>query len=409
MKKNLLFVAGLLICMSSIAEDKLIVEPVTIPQGGMAEVSVILDNPNTQYAGFQFQLTLPEGVDIVKEGDEAVVNIGDRLSGNSFKNFSVTAKLISTTETKYQILGYQTTTVAFPGTTGCIMTIPLEASSELEVGTTVSATMTIVQVSDPVSVSYDLPDVSFDINIDEPGLKFDENSSKLPIYNNGDKANITMKRTIKAGEWSTIVLPFTLTQDKAKSAFGEDVQLAVFKGFEVDYGDDEENVVPLEIKIILEEYTLGARKSMTGGKPFLIKTSKDIESFTAEDVTLSSEVTDTEAKDEWETEGKLTGTFIKTKIPADGLFLNGNHFWYSTGNTNVKAFRCWFELGAVLDKDTDFGARITMHFDDNEASGISDMTGRQLTEDRYFDLQGRPVLKPANGVYIKDGKKVVVK
>ena len=48
----------------------------------------------------------------------------------------------------------------------------------------------------------------------------------------------------------------------------------------------------------------------------------------------------------------MTGTLVKTTIPADGLFLSDNKFYYSAGKTNIKAFRCWFELDAVLDKST---------------------------------------------------------
>lgn len=413
MKKNLLFVLGLLASMSSMAEDKLTVEAVTIPQGGSAEMSVVLENPDTKFAGFQFELTLPTGVDIAKEDDEAIIGIGDRLSGTSFKNFTITATPIKSDDESqtYQILGYQTVTAAFPETTGCIMTVMLKANSDLAIGTKLTATLTKVQLSDPESVSYDLADVPFDIIIDEPGLKFDENSSKLPLFKGGDKADITMIRTINPDEWSTIVLPFNLTKTNAEAAFGEDVKFAKFNGFVVNYGDDESNVTPLDITINLTEYSIPARGSLPGGTPVLIKTSKKVEKFSLKGVTLVSTVTD-EVKDEGtETglKGKLTGTFVKTTIPEDGLFISNKKFWYSTGLTNVKAFRCWFDLDAVLDKETDFGARVTMLFDDNEASGINDMMGGQYTEGKYYDLQGRPVQKPANGIYIKDGKKVVVK
>lgn len=43
------------------------------------------------------------------------------------------------------------------------------------------------------------------------------------------------------------------------------------------------------------------------------------------------------------------------------------------------------------------------------ATGINDNHRETRTGNRYYDLQGRHVMKPANGLYIKDGKKVVVK
>ena len=44
-----------------------------------------------------------------------------------------------------------------------------------------------------------------------------------------------------------------------------------------------------------------------------------------------------------------------------------------------------------------------------EETGISDMNRETVTNNRYFDLQGRRVAQPTKGMYIVNGKKVVVK
>ena len=44
-----------------------------------------------------------------------------------------------------------------------------------------------------------------------------------------------------------------------------------------------------------------------------------------------------------------------------------------------------------------------------EETGISDMNRETITNNRYFDLQGRRVAQPTKGMYIVNGKKVVVK
>ena len=216
-----------------------------------------------------------------------------------------------------------------------------------------------------------------------------------------------MKRTITADTWSTLVLPFTLTKAKAEAAFGSDVQLAEFTGFEVDYGDDEDNVVPLGITINFTTYTMTSKKGLNGGKLFIIKTSKDISSIEANDVSLVSTVTDVEKTDEYDTSGKFTGSLIKTTVPEDGLFLNRNKFWYSTGNTEIKAFRGWFELGAVLNKATDFEVKMYI-FDDDEVTRIDGIDSEQQATDNVYDLSGRKVSKPQHkGVYIVGGKKIL--
>lgn len=222
---------------------------------------------------------------------------------------------------------------------------------------------------------------------------------------------------VNAGEWSTIVLPFTLTQSQAKVAFGNNVQLAEFTGFETEYDeDDDEDVIPNSITLKFSTYTMSVRKPMGGGKLFLIKTDKKIESFNADDVKLVSSVTDVEKADSWGTPGKFTGTLVKTKVPADGLFLSGGKFWYSTGKTNIKAFRGWFELGAVLDKETtEFNANINFVIDDEPTSvdGIPAVVTH--AKGAVYNLQGQylgsdiSVKNLPAGIYIVDGKKMVIK
>ena len=47
---------------------------------------------------------------------------------------------------------------------------------------------------------------------------------------------------------------------------------------------------------------------------------------------------------------------------------------------------------------------------DGEAIGIELIDNQQMTNDDYYDLQGRRIVKPTkNGVYIKNDRKVVVK
>ncbi len=242
-------------------------------------------------------------------------------------------------------------------------------------------------------------------------IKFDESNSYLPDYTAGVSKNVYMKRTIKANEWSTIILPFTLSKTKAEAAFGSDVQLAEFTGFEVDYGDATEHFIPLGIIINLSPYTMTTTRGMTGGKPFLIKTSSNIESFEAQSVKLTDIVNDANEEDDNGTPGKLTGTFVKTKIPENGLFISENKFWYSTGQTNVKAFRCWFELDAVLGVEMEFDtSRISMSFDD-ETTGIGYNKRETTNNNQWYTLDGRKLDKKptAKGVYVKEGRKVVIK
>lgn len=412
MKKSILFALGLLVCIGCMAADKITVAPVTVQQGGTGVLSINLSNPDTEFAAFQFRLTTAEGISIAKDGDNLLVEKGERLAtDNAFENFNITTSAVSTTV--YDFLAYQLQTAAFPGTDGTIVKITLADDGSHDVGTTLQCTLSNIEVSDPESNSYDLENVTFTVTIGEPDdgrIHFDENATKLPTYTAGEKGNVTLKRTIKANQWSTLVLPFTLTKANATDVFGSDVEFAKFDGFVVDYGDDEENITPLGITINFTEYTIPARGGkLVGGTPVLIKTTKDIEEINFDDVTLTEIVTGESKDDEYGTPGKFTGSLVKTTVPADGLFIADNKFWYSTGATNIKAFRGWFELDAVLDKETtNWGVKLNFVLDNNPTA-IDSIDG-ELRNGQIYDLGGRKISKPTQkGIFIVNGKKVAVK
>ena len=406
MRKKLILLFTLLANSMILFADGLTIGDVVIPKGGQGMIVVNYQfDVAEQYSGWQFSLYMPEQVSTVKSAKgTSLFNAGSCHD----ESYTITSSYSEGVD-GYVALSLETSPIT--GTNDMLISIPVEAIDNLEVGTSYQASLKDIQFGnkDGIHTSF-FDDVTFTITIGEPDdgrIKFDENAVSLPSYTAGEKGDVSMIRTIKAGQWSTIVLPFTLTKAKAETIFGSDVQLAEFSGFEVTYAD-EEDLSPDAIAINLSAYTMTAKKGMTGGKPFFIKTSKDIESFEADDVTLFREITDVSKADEYDTPGKLTGTLVKSKIPADGLFISDNKFWYSTGNTNVKAFRAWFELGAVLNKDTDFGSRISMVFDDDTTTGISSLSPSLSQGERaVYDLQGRRVDEPkAKGIYIVNGKKI---
>jgi hypothetical protein len=46
---------------------------------------------------------------------------------------------------------------------------------------------------------------------------------------------------------------------------------------------------------------------------------------------------------------------------------------------------------------------------DQVTSGIREIVNRQSVNCKWYDLQGRRVLQPGKGIYIRDGQKVVIK
>ena len=390
----------------SAIDNVVYMEPATYPAGSQQTLSIKMKN-TVGIQTVQFDMVLPEGVTVVKDEDDfALINLSTaRTTVKKMDSFS--AAHIS--GTRYRVFINSNGGYTFDGTDGEIVQVVVNIDASVA-NTSLPVVFEDIVLVDTGSNGFETARVETTLTIegvDDGRLHFDENSTSLPSYTAGEKGDVTMARTIKAGEWSTIVLPFTLTKTVAEGIFGNDVELAEFSGFAVDYGDDEDNVTPLAITINFTTYTMTARKPLTGGKPFLIKTSKDISSFEADEVTLTGAVTDVTKADEYETSGKFTGSFVKTQVPADGLFLNDNKFWYSTGKTNIKAFRGWFALDAVLDKETDFGVKFNF-FLDGQPTHIDEMVNGQSSNGKWYDLSGRKLTQPrTKGVYVIDGKKVI--
>ena len=402
----------------STMDNLIYVMPLTAAQGDQSVDLCFAMKNSVEIRGFQMKVFLPEGVTAAKSstGKFQYTLNADRLPEGhdqqavfSEHESDEGAYILVTCNSQYD--------ERFSVGDGQVMTFKVNIADDMELGDYPVIIREMKLSETDISRYYVTAYVESTLTIEENDgrIHFNETSTSLPIYTAGDKGDVTMNRTIKANQWSTIVLPFTLTKAKAEAAFGSDVQLAEFSGFTVDYGDDDENVTPLGIVVNFSTYTMSAKKPMTGGKMFLIKTSSEITSFEADDCTLVAAVIDTEKTDEYDTAGKFTGSFVKTKVPADGLFIADNKFWYSTGETNIKAFRGWFELGAVLDKETDFGAKVFFSIDDEPTSvdglavGAMRQQGDVYTLDGLYVGRDIPTNRLKKGIYIVNGKKVVIK
>ena len=255
---------------------------------------------------------------------------------------------------------------------------------------------------------HDVADDDFTITIAEAAdlrTLLDETSITVPAAATG--VDVRVKRTIKAGEWSTICLPFAMTAEQVKTAFGEDVKLGDFNGTESEI-DDADKVVGITARF-------GDVTAIEANHPYIIKVSKAISEFTVDAVDVIPE--ENEAYIEFDN-GKIGsrrvvysgfyGTYhADTELDEFTLFLSDNKFWYSTGLTRMKAFRAYFAFLDVLTEVEEAGAPVYISFGgDTTRLDLMNIDGE---DSNYYDLNGRVVKTPQHGVYIKNGKKVIVK
>lgn len=201
-----------------------------------------------------------------------------------------------------------------------------------------------------------------------------------------ENANITLKRTIKAGNWNTIALPFDLSDAETTAAFGSDAQVATCT--ETPNGNNS-----------IIAFNVAADAAITANVPVLLKTSTAGTSYSFDAKTIKAG----EAKQEG-TNFDFVGTYAALTTIAEGdYFIGSNQLWKSTGATTIKGTRAYLKAKTA-------GARIANFLiDGDEATGIQTVNAKAQKSEKLYNMNGQEVKKAAKGLYIKNGKKMVVK
>ena len=385
MKKYLLTLLSFLTIQTIVfATNTVEVKPLSISKGGTAKLEIQLENSD-EIKAFQFNLVLPDGITVTN------VEKSERLPDGIVLNYNG----LSTPNT-YRIIGYQHGNTAFSGTSGCFVYVTLSASDALTVGSNLTGYISEISLTVIPTAEYEAEGSSFEITIvepEDPWVTLDENSTTLPEASDGE-TEIKVKRTLKANQWNTICFPFAMTKVQKNEVFGEDVELATYGEYEI--AEDGINVLFDKVR---------STKGIDANKPYIIKTSKDISEFMITSIIVPCNNAPFEGDEEI---GFFYGTLkAGGKVPANCLFLNGGDFWYSTGQSNIKAFRGYFEFVDVLASLENAASNAKMVFR-GETTDIKDVTVETANDDMY-DLQGRRIVNPDKGVFIKNGKKVVIK
>ena len=415
MKKYLMMLLLLGALCPVSAQETISVEDIQLPQGDKAALVVDMNfNAEHDYVSYQFTVSLPEGVTLdADQYGKAAYTLPDNQPSALFTvDFPVSSSIFKC---------YSSPSTVIAAHTGTLVSIPIVADESLPIGTKLTGHLTGIVFSHADAVAAHFDDVEFNIEITEKMTILDENATTLP--GDAEDVKVCVRRTITAGAWSTICLPFAMNEAQTKAAFGDDVQIADFTGCEVTL-DEEENVT--DIQVNFQPVT-----AMEANHPYIIKVKESLTEFTADGVDIIVEEEPTVDCDEYRTGSgtrkdpyvyhynSMVGTYMsETEVPELCLFLSGNQFWYSTGATKMKAFRAYFDFYDVLTAvEAGAGARpaLQLNFND-EATGIGDVShlndkGEMINDKSYYTIEGVKLLgEPSQrGVYIVNGKKVVVK
>lgn len=211
-------------------------------------------------------------------------------------------------------------------------------------------------------------------------------------FNAQNDVDVQLKRTLSPEYWNTFCVPFTISADVIKEKFGEGTQVCTF-------GSMEGTVM-----------NFAHSTSIEAGKPYIVKPTKEVvnPSFTGVNIEATA------AKQVGANGYFMQGIYsVKTDLTTDGtnLFLgDGNKFYKPLGTTTakMKGMRAFF----IVPQGTNFAAlRANI---DGATTAIDELTTvvEQPTDNRIYNLQGQFVgtsFEGLHGVYVQNGKKVLVK
>lgn len=204
--------------------------------------------------------------------------------------------------------------------------------------------------------------------------------------------DVQLKRSLTPAQWNTFCVPFTISKDVITEKFGAGTLVYTF-------GSMTGNVMNFTASTTIE-----------AGKPYIVKPTKEVvdPTFTGVNIVESDPV-------KLGADGFfMQGTYgAKTDLTTDGtnLFLgDGNKFYKPSGTTTakMKGMRAFF----IVPQGTNLAAlRANI---DGATTAIDELTTvvEQPTDNRIYNLQGQFVgtsFEGLHGVYVQNGKKVLVK
>ena len=215
-------------------------------------------------------------------------------------------------------------------------------------------------------------------------LSNDADNNSAISSTHGITADITLTdRTLyKDGSWNTLCLPFDVT------IAGSPLEGAT--AVTIDNATIQSKQLHLDFS--------APQQKMEAGKPYLVKWEaggKDIVNPVFTGVTIKDDVSPVKAG-----AVRFVGIFTPKVLPAgskDILYVGvDGKLYYPNEDVTLGAFRAYFEV---------------MFGGEDGSTGIIGISNSKaaVCDGSYYDLQGRKVLHPTKGLYIVNGKKVVVK
>ena len=215
-----------------------------------------------------------------------------------------------------------------------------------------------------------------------------DNSSTLSA-NNGHIRDVTLTRSLQPNIWNTMCLPFDVTKEEL-AALGTVDKVCTFTSVEEGY-----------------VMTFSDTESVAAGTPFLLRLTSVNDTKTFSDRVIKNTAPTGVSKTYNEKTFTFQGIYSRTDLLTDGtnVFLGTDGKLYKPSDSDhatINGMRAYF----VVPSGTVGSVRI----DGQDTEGIFMITADDDVMQPWYSLDGQRQNAPQQkGIYIHDGKKIVVK
>ena len=235
-----------------------------------------------------------------------------------------------------------------------------------------------------------------------------------PNVNNGATTtfiiNTVYVRSMDVSKWYTIMLPFPVSYDKLKEVFGEETQVWGYSGV-------------YDNTLCFDEPVTEAGEGMEADTPYLIKpgVGKGEYEFNGLDVDYTllnggqSLAVPGGKKGTEQYTSTYQGTYTNQKIPTYAYYLKNNLFYYMPGENTTLGWKAYGGIVYVYDEsNVEPGTNVSV-FDlavghSGDANVIESYQMETKASDLpLYNLAGQQVRQPKRGIYVRNGKKIIIK
>ena len=237
-----------------------------------------------------------------------------------------------------------------------------------------------IQLYKKVESTPEIPEVTFSENAEDNSVIA---ANELLVV------NATLERTLSNAYWSTFSVPFNVTADQVTAVLGEGVELRKFQG-------SEGTVIKFQEATTIE-----------AGHAYLVKPAETVTNPVFEGVTVENT---TGIKDSDNRGYGFVGAVIKKTLKTDHteLFLGTDaKFYYpeSEAKATMKGLRGYFVVPAGTEN-----SKLSVDVEGSGiATSINSMNIEGMGDGNIYNLNGQRVNAPQKGLYIMNGKKVIIK